>query len=226
MADAAIDLLTADYTREAGVRNLEREIGKVLRKVTTKLDTKKSEGPLKVDTADIKDYLGRPKFQNEVAERTSVPGVATGLAVTGTGGDVLFIEASALDGEVGALTRTRQPRGIPVGGQFGPDTSTEGSVVLRDLAYPGLIDLTPEAVHVLEACRSAGGRPLIVGGSVRDALISRTLGERIAPKDIDTKRFEVFLRIVRRNFGAARPHSLKNCFENELRLLSLQPPLF
>jgi ATP-dependent Lon protease len=109
MTDAAIDLIISDYTREAGVRNLEREIGKVLRKVTTKLDTKKkSDGPLRVDTGDIKEYLGRPKFQNEVAERTSVPGVATGLAVTGTGGDVLFIEASAIDGEVGALTLTGQ----------------------------------------------------------------------------------------------------------------------
>ncbi len=108
LTDAAIDLIISDYTREAGVRNLEREIGKVLRKVTTRLDAKRSEKPLVVDTGDIKEYLGRPKFQNEVAERTSVPGVATGLAVTGTGGDVLFIEASAIDGEVGALTLTGQ----------------------------------------------------------------------------------------------------------------------
>src|SRR5207248_5338213 len=110
VTDAAIDLIITDYTREAGVRNLEREIGKVLRKVATKLDSNKdrAEGPLKVDSADIKEYLGRPKFQNEVAERTSVPGVATGLAVTGTGGDVLFIEASAIDGEKGSLTLTVQ----------------------------------------------------------------------------------------------------------------------
>ena len=108
VTDAALSLIISDYTREAGVRNLEREIGKVFRKVTTKLDTTKTGEPLKVDTGDIKEYLGRPKFQNEVAERTSVPGVATGLAVTGTGGDVLFIEASAIDGEKGALTLTGQ----------------------------------------------------------------------------------------------------------------------
>jgi ATP-dependent Lon protease len=108
LTDAAIELIISDYTREAGVRNLEREIGKVLRKVTTKLDTNKNGDPLTVDAEDIKEYLGRPKFQNEVAERTSVPGVATGLAVTGTGGDVLFIEASAIDGEKGALTLTGQ----------------------------------------------------------------------------------------------------------------------
>jgi len=107
VTDAAISLIISDYTREAGVRNLEREIGKVLRKVTTKLDAKKGD-KLTVDTGDVKEYLGRPKFQNEVAERTSVPGVATGLAVTGTGGDVLFIEATAVDGEVGALTLTGQ----------------------------------------------------------------------------------------------------------------------
>jgi ATP-dependent Lon protease len=109
VTDAAIDLIISDYTREAGVRSLEREIGKVLRKVATKLDSKSDvEKPLKVDAADVKEYLGRAKFQNEVAERTSVPGVATGLAVTGTGGDVLFIEASAIDGEKGSLTLTGQ----------------------------------------------------------------------------------------------------------------------
>jgi ATP-dependent Lon protease len=108
MTDTAISLIISDYTREAGVRNLEREIGKVLRKVTTKLDTHKRDEPLTVDVGDMKEYLGRPKFQNEVAERTSVPGVATGLAVTGTGGDVLFIEATAIDGDKGALTLTGQ----------------------------------------------------------------------------------------------------------------------
>src|SRR5438105_3593637 len=108
MTDVAIELIIAEYTREAGVRNLEREIGKVLRKVATKLDSKKSETPLKVDATDIREYLGKRKFEYEVVERTSVPGVATGLAVTGTGGDVLFIEASAIDGEKGSLTLTGQ----------------------------------------------------------------------------------------------------------------------
>ena len=108
MTDAAISLIISDYTREAGVRSLEREIGKVLRKVATRLDSKKSEAPLKVDASDIREYLGKRKFEYEVAERTSVPGVATGLAVTGTGGDVLFIEASAIDGEKGTLTLTGQ----------------------------------------------------------------------------------------------------------------------
>ena len=72
------------------------------------------ETPLKVDADDIKEYLGRQKFQYEVAERTSVPGVATGLAVTGTGGDVLFIEATAIDGDKGSLTLTGQSGGETV----------------------------------------------------------------------------------------------------------------
>ncbi len=109
MTDPAISTIISDYTREAGVRNLEREIGKVLRKVATKLDAGgAATPPVTVDGGDVKDYLGRRKFEYEVAERTSVPGVATGLAVTGTGGDVLFIEASAIDGDKGSLTLTGQ----------------------------------------------------------------------------------------------------------------------
>jgi len=108
MTDAALSRVISDYTREAGVRNLEREIGKVLRKVATRLDSGKAIAPLKIDSEDVREYLGKRKFEYEVAERTSVPGVATGLAVTGTGGDVLFIEATAIDGDKGALTLTGQ----------------------------------------------------------------------------------------------------------------------
>ncbi len=96
LTDDALRAVVNDYTREAGVRNLERELGKVLRKVTTKLASGKTEAPVKVDAADLREYLGRPRFFFEAADRTSVPGVATGLAVTGTGGDVLFIEATAM----------------------------------------------------------------------------------------------------------------------------------
>src|SRR6266542_4287141 len=96
LTDGALRAVVNDYTREAGVRNLERELGKALRKVTTMLASAKAEAPVKVDAADLREYLGRPKFFFEAADRTSVPGVATGLAVTGTGGDVLFIEATAM----------------------------------------------------------------------------------------------------------------------------------
>ena len=104
--DAALDRIVNDYTREAGVRQLEREIGRVLRKVATRIAT--SDSPqIVVDSDDVRTYLGKQRFFFEVAERTSIPGVATGLAVTGAGGDVLFVEASSMDGEPG-LTLTGQ----------------------------------------------------------------------------------------------------------------------
>ncbi|MDQ3772225.1 MAG: endopeptidase La [Actinomycetota bacterium] len=105
--DAALGRVVSDYTREAGVRNLERELGKLLRKAATKLTAGEIEAPVAVGDDEVRDYLGRQKFFFEAADRTSVPGVATGLAVTGTGGDVLFIEATRMDGEPG-LTLTGQ----------------------------------------------------------------------------------------------------------------------
>ncbi len=107
VTDDAVRAVVADYTREAGVRNLERELGKVLRKAATRIASGEATPPVTVDAADVRAYLGRPKFFFEAGDRTSVPGVATGLAVTGTGGDVLFIEASRMDGEPG-LTLTGQ----------------------------------------------------------------------------------------------------------------------
>ena len=94
VADDALRGVVGDYTREAGVRNLERELGKILRKVATKLTSREVTPPVRVDATDLRAYLGRQRFFFEAAERTAVPGVATGLAVTGTGGDVLFIEAT------------------------------------------------------------------------------------------------------------------------------------
>ncbi|MDP9225793.1 MAG: AAA family ATPase, partial [Actinomycetota bacterium] len=105
LTDGALRTVIGEHTREAGVRNLEREIGKVLRKAATRIAAGEASPPLEID--DIRDYLGRAKFHFEAADRTSVPGVATGLAVTGHGGDVLFIEATVMDGEAG-LTLTGQ----------------------------------------------------------------------------------------------------------------------
>src|ERR1700731_1595596 len=97
VTDAALRKIAADYTREPGMRQFERLLAKALRKVTTKI----AEDPVTIDEPDLVDYLGRPRFTPESAERTAVPGVATGLAVTGLGGDVLYIEAGANDGEPG-----------------------------------------------------------------------------------------------------------------------------
>jgi ATP-dependent Lon protease len=107
VSDEAIRRIIVEHTREAGVRNLERELGRLLRKVATQIEAGKVEAPIQVTGDDVKTYLGRAKFHEEVAERTSVPGVATGLAVTGIGGEVLFIEAAAMDGQKG-LTLTGQ----------------------------------------------------------------------------------------------------------------------
>ncbi len=105
--DDALRLVAAEYTHEPGVRQLDRALGKVLRKVTTKLATSAQDSTQTVNTANLRDYLGRPRFTPESAFRTAVPGVATGLAVTGAGGDVLFIEASVMEGDAG-LTLTGQ----------------------------------------------------------------------------------------------------------------------
>jgi ATP-dependent Lon protease len=97
ITEAALHKIAADYTREPGMRQFERLLAKALRKVTTKI----AEEPVTIDEPDLVDYLGRPRFTPESAERTAVPGVATGLAVTGLGGDVLYIEAGSNDGEPG-----------------------------------------------------------------------------------------------------------------------------
>ncbi|UGT65011.1 endopeptidase La [Nocardia asteroides] len=106
VTDAALREMAANYTREAGVRQLERLIAKGLRKAATKLSADGS-GPLTIGLGELKEYLGRPRFTPDSMERTSVPGVATGLAVTGAGGDVLYIEANSAEGER-SLTLTGQ----------------------------------------------------------------------------------------------------------------------
>ena len=98
VSDEEIKLVVSEYTREAGVRQLERELGKILRKTATKIASDSVEPPVAVDADVVRDALGRQKFFREAAERTAVPGVATGLSVTGSGGDVLFIEATVMDG--------------------------------------------------------------------------------------------------------------------------------
>jgi ATP-dependent Lon protease len=96
-----------EYTREAGVRNLERELGTLLRKTAMKIATDPGAVPVSIELDAIRDALGRQKHFQESAIRTAVPGVATGLAVTGAGGDVLFVEATAMAGKPG-LTLTGQ----------------------------------------------------------------------------------------------------------------------
>ena len=140
--DVALGMIAAEYTREAGVRQLERSLARVLRKIAVQLDGPdgdRIERPVHVDADALVRYLGRPRFTPESAERTAVPGVATGLAVTGTGGDVLFIEATAMDGEPG-LTLT---------GQLGDVMKESATIALSYLRSRGLAgDLGQRRVHV------------------------------------------------------------------------------
>jgi len=102
--------VVTEYTREAGVRSLERELGTVLRKTATKIASGSVEAPVTVGLDTVRDALGRQRFFQEAAERTAVPGVATGLAYTPVGGDVLFIEATSMRGgnDRGSLVLTGQ----------------------------------------------------------------------------------------------------------------------
>jgi ATP-dependent Lon protease len=107
ITDEALRRVIAEYTREAGVRSLERQIGTIARKVAARVATEAAHAAV-VDAPQLPDYLGPPRFRSEAAFRTSRPGVATGVAWTETGGDVLFIEAVLLPGGSGHLTLTGQ----------------------------------------------------------------------------------------------------------------------
>ncbi|MFI6226089.1 endopeptidase La [Micromonospora echinospora] len=135
ITDAALARIAAEHTREAGVRQLDRALARILRKVAVTLAAE--PGPIHVDVDDLARYLGRPRFTPESAERTAVPGVATGLAVTGAGGDVLFVEATGMDGEPG-LTLT---------GQLGDVMKESGHIALSYLrAHGRQLGLDPNAL--------------------------------------------------------------------------------
>jgi ATP-dependent Lon protease len=129
ISDEALRRIAGEYTREAGVRQLERSLARVLRKVATRLAGE--PGPIAVDEDNLRDFLGRPRFLPESAERTSVPGVATGLAVTGAGGDVLFIEAAFTDADGRAST------GLTLTGQLGDVMKESAQIALSYLRSHG-----------------------------------------------------------------------------------------
>ncbi|URN05196.1 endopeptidase La [Actinomadura madurae] len=150
--DDALRLLAAEYTREAGVRSLDRSIARVLRKVAANVALEKATLPTRIGADDLKAYLGRPRFTPEVElsrneRRTGVPGVATGLAVTGAGGDVLYIEASLADRETGDT-------GVTLTGQLGDVMKESARIALSYLRSRGaelelpVGDLKDRGVHV------------------------------------------------------------------------------
>ncbi|MGH3450839.1 MAG: endopeptidase La, partial [Haloechinothrix sp.] len=147
ITEAALQRLAAEYTREAGVRELERSIARVLRKVAARLALGEIELPITVDAQDLHEHLGRPRHTPESAERTTVPGVSTGLAVTGAGGDVLFVEASLADAETGS-------KGLTLTGQLGEVMKESAQIALSYLRSRGaelelpVADLAERGVHV------------------------------------------------------------------------------
>ncbi|HVA09308.1 MAG TPA: endopeptidase La [Acidimicrobiales bacterium] len=134
VTEEALHSIVADYTREAGVRNLERELGRLFRKVATKLAAGERAAPVTVDVGDVREWLGRPRFFFEAPDRTSVPGVVTGLAVTGAGGDVLFVEASVSDG----------PEGLTLTGQLGDVMKESAEIALSYVrSHAGELGIDP-----------------------------------------------------------------------------------
>jgi len=126
--DDALHELASTYTREAGVRELERLLARVMRKVTARLDD--AAGQQVVSAATLRDFVGRPRFLPESTERTALPGVATGLAVTGAGGEVLFVEASLSDPETGGT-------GVTLTGQLGDVMKESAQLALSFLRSHG-----------------------------------------------------------------------------------------
>jgi ATP-dependent Lon protease len=152
IGEDALRLVAGEYTREAGVRSLERSIARVLRKVAANVATETETLPVSVGAENLRDYLGRPRFTPEASlkeeeRRTAVPGVATGLAVTGAGGDVLYIEASLADEETGET-------GVTLTGQLGDVMKESARIALSYLRSRGaemelpVGDLKNRGVHI------------------------------------------------------------------------------
>ncbi|GGN84363.1 Lon protease [Actinoplanes lobatus] len=169
VTEAALREIAADYTREAGVRSFERLLAKAFRKVSLR------ELPATIDAGDLRDLIGRPRFTPESGERTAVPGVATGLAVTGMGGDVLYIEASLLPGNTGGLSVT---------GQLGEVMKESAQIALSWVrAHAGELGISPEQLdHPIHLHVPAGAVPKdgpSAGVTMTTALVSLLLGRNV-----------------------------------------------
>ena len=170
ITEAALRKIAADYTREPGMRQFERLLAKALRKVTTKI----ADEPMQIDEPDLVDYLGRPRFTPESAERTAVPGVATGLAVTGLGGDVLYIEAGANDGEPG----------LQLTGQLGDVMKESAQIALSYVrSHATELGVDPEAlnrrIHVHVPAGAVPKDGPSAGVTMVTALVSMATGRQV-----------------------------------------------
>jgi ATP-dependent Lon protease len=137
ISDEILDTVTTEYTREAGVRQLERNLGTLLRKTATKIASGKATAPVTIDLDAVRDALGRQRFFQESAIRTAVPGVATGLAVTGAGGDVLFVEATG-------MTSHPPTPGLTLTGQLGDVMKESAQIALSYVrGHASELDIDP-----------------------------------------------------------------------------------
>ncbi|MDZ5088322.1 MULTISPECIES: endopeptidase La [Mycobacteriaceae] len=172
VTDAALRKIAADYTREPGVRQFERLLAKAMRKVTTRLAD--DPHPVEIDEPDLVEFLGRPRFIPESAERTAVPGVATGLAVTGLGGDVLYIEAGATDGE----------RGLQLTGQLGDVMKESAQIALSYVrSHADQLGVDPAAldrqIHVHVPAGAVPKDGPSAGVTMVTALVSMATGRQV-----------------------------------------------
>jgi ATP-dependent Lon protease len=178
MPDELLVTIISEYTREAGVRNLERELGKVLRKTATGVASGKHKAPITIDLDAVRDALGRQKFFQESAARTAVPGVATGLAVTGAGGDVLFVEATTM--------KAQSPNGgLELTGQLGDVMKESARIALSYArAHAGELGIPEDAFdgRVVHIHVPAGATPKdgpSAGVTMLTALVSLLSGRPV-----------------------------------------------
>jgi ATP-dependent Lon protease len=178
--DAAVRATISGYTREAGVRGLERELGKLSRKVAAKVATGALTPPVHVDEADVRDWLGRPKIDDSVPERTNVPGIATGLAVTGMGGDVLFIETTAFP-----LTQEGEPT-LTLTGQLGDVMKESAHIALSYVrSHAAELGIDPASmatrVHIHVPAGAVPKDGPSAGVTMTTALVSLLTGKVVKP---------------------------------------------
>ena len=178
--DDAIRTTISGYTREAGVRSLERELGKLTRKIAAKVATARQSPPVNVGTADVREWLGRAKVDDSIPERTNVAGIATGLAVTGAGGDVLFIETTAFE-----LAQDGEPT-LTLTGQLGDVMKESAHIALSYVrSHAAELGVDPAAmakrVHVHVPAGAVPKDGPSAGVTMATALVSLLTGKLVKP---------------------------------------------
>ncbi|MBM7784865.1 endopeptidase La [Tenggerimyces flavus] len=207
--EEALRTVAGDYTREAGVRSLERLLAKVLRKVTTKLAKDPSIAPVQVGVLDLNEYLGRPRFLPESQRDGSMPGVATGLAVTGAGGDVLYVEAATMEGEAG----------LSLTGQLGDVMKESAQIALSYLRANGarlgipVEALSGRRVHVHVPAGAVPKDGPSAGVTMTTALASLLSGRPVRPEVAMTGEVSLTGRVlpiggVKQKLLAAHRHGI------------------